>query len=356
MAKKIILYKKMENGSIRLWSIHKSGDNTFTTIYGKYDGSLTHKDEHVPSGKGGRTLSEQIMSRMASKIQLKLAAGYVNDIEVAKVQSELNFMKLKRPMLAKPLVDVVLPPEFLLQYKYDGNRCLITKRDGEMIAYSRGGKRFQNIDHIIESAKNIPEGTVLDGELYHHGTSLQRLRSWIARKQDDNKKVVYMCYDMISDNDFPDRLSELYSLDLEGSIYIAPTKLITGKSLETKRMVERLKDARNMGYEGLIARGLKGGYRPGKRSDNLIKIKSWRDEEFTVYDVKPSRDGWGILCCQNPDGRYQFKVSAPGNMIEKTEILKNKSEYIGRLVTVEYANLTEDGIPFQPIAIAFRDH
>ena len=91
-----------------------------------------------------------------------------------------------KPMLAYPVSDKPIDyskPTFI-QPKLDGVRCLIqadkvdylTKVEtGEpvykVVAYSRTGKEWKNIDHILEQLRpffeEFPE-VVLDGELYNH--------------------------------------------------------------------------------------------------------------------------------------------------------------------------------------------
>jgi hypothetical protein len=39
----------------------------------------------------------------------------------------------------------------------------------------------------------------------------------------------------------------------------------------------------------------------------------------------------------------------------KAELLENKKDYIGKMATVRYQNLTPDGIPRFPVMITVRD-
>lgn len=350
---RVELYKKDNKGCIRYWSIENT-ESGITITHGVHGGALNNKHEVITEGKGGRTLKEQIMSRMASRISKQRDSGYVNSVEKAKEGKATNALKLPKPMLAAKLKDSPLPDRFMLQYKYDGNRCLITKQDGKVFAYSRNGKIINSIDHILEAAKDIPEGMILDGELYCHGVPLQTLRSWISKKQAESNGLVYQCYDyMDSELGFVDRSLSLLKLDLPYPIKVDLGELITPLELEREGINSRFKRAREDGYEGLIARHLDKPYEDGKRSKSLIKIKGWEDAEYLVVAIHASADGWAILECETPKGN--FRVSAPGTISEKTHVLENKDEYIGKWVTVEYANLTIRGIPFHPTAIAWRE-
>ena len=83
-------------------------------------------------------------------------------------------MMRKKPMLAYPVsgkpIDYSKPT--FIQPKLDGVRCIIqAEMDGTVIAYSRTGKEWKNIYHILKELKpffyKFPN-IILDGELYNH--------------------------------------------------------------------------------------------------------------------------------------------------------------------------------------------
>lgn len=348
------LYKKDAAGTIRIWTIFRSDDDEISMEYGVLGGAMQVKRESIVP-KAGRTMDDQVLLQMGARITKARDTGYVDTLEDAANNKRTNARDLPLPMLATPYAKIKSKPEtFFLQYKYDGNRCIIGKVDGKIVAYSRKGREFKSIDHIKEACKDIPEGMFLDGELYKHGVPLQTLRSWISKKQAESNQLEYICYDYISDSvGFLERLRILENLDLYYPISLASTALLTTLDAELEPINSRLSKAIELGYEGLIMRTLDGRYEDGKRSKNLIKIKRWEDAEFTVIGITPSADGWAILECKIGDS--SFSVSAPGTMEQKTEVYENRENYIGKKITVEYANLTPYGIPFHPVAIAWRE-
>lgn len=352
---KVTLYKKDVSGTIRVWEIEGTileGQGLIEISYGTLDGAMLSQIEQVDEGKAARTLTEQVQSRIASRIGRQRDKGYTHKLEEAKVTTPTNQLNLKLPMLAQKFKGEI-PDVFYLQHKFDGNRCLVHNNGDRLIAYTRAGKENPNLDHILQDV-DIPVGCTLDGELYSHGVPLQTIRSWVSRKQENTKKLQYMVYDIISEESYSKRLETLNNLPLGARITIARTERFTRDSLASRGGISALLDkAREKGYEGLILRTDGTGYEDGKRSKSLIKIKKWEDDEFLVTDIITSADGWAILVCITNSGT--FKVSAPGTISNKEEIFKNKSDYIGKKVTVEYANLTKKGLPFHPVAIAFRE-
>ena len=344
------LYAKDNNGAIRVWQIGIENDK-IKIEHGQLGGTIQTQYEEIPEGKGGRNRLEQFESRMRSRCNSKIDAGYVENLEYAKRHRRTNAAGLLKPMLAKKLSDIKSADykNSFVQYKYDGNRCLITNQNGELIAYSRNGKRLENLDHILQDI-DLPEGTTIDGELYCHGFPLQTIVSWIKRKQAHTDKICFHAYDTIMDAPYHRRLQELLGYDLVGSANVVPTWKVNSFE-ETQK---HFKMAREQGYEGSIIRLNDYGYEDGKRSKGLIKVKAWQDAEFSVTDILRSADGWAILECSLPNGK-SFRVSAPGSIDEKRYVLDNKDFYIFRSVRVEFAQYTKDGIPFHPVAINWRN-
>ncbi len=353
--KAVVLYRKSSIGSMMVWRIEPI-DNTIVIRYGMMDGSHQTQTERVERGLAGRTLDQQIQSRIDSRVNKQLDKGYRYSIEEARSLSNCNALNLYKPMLAQSYkrVKVRSLKEYYAQYKYDGHRCLIVNDGGELRAYTRRGKWITTIGHILKDMVNVPDGMTIDGELYHHCTSLQTISSWTKRAQPDTLKLKYMAYDIVMDRTYLYRhrlLTEMFKgFD---NVVVAPTGRIKDS------LNESLLRSRSQGYEGLILRHADTLYEPGKRSQGLIKVKSLDDVpmieiEAVVVDVKSSRDGWGVLSCLTPNGQ-SFDTSAPGSIEFKRTVLVNKEDYIGRSVTVQFPNYTDEGRPFHAVALRFRD-
>jgi len=342
------LFAKDVKGDLRVWGIDAETKG-FTISWGQLGGALQYKTSQVIANQSGRSIMEQVALEIAAKINKQLDKGYVTDIEEA-MSGRTNAIALPRPMLAQPFKKVknIEYTDAFIQRKYDGNRCLVANIEGELIAYTRNGKRIKTIDHILAEL-NIPEGTILDGEVYAHGESLQTIVSWIKRKQLGTQWLKYHIYDMVSPEPFIQRLTIL-----EKYRYGHNTALVETIAVDSYEMaISYFDQFREEKYEGAILRIGDMGYEDGKRSNTLVKLKAWQDKEFIVIDVTTSPDGWGILHMQVRNGK-KFSATAPGTHNEKHLVAENAPQYIGRVVTIEYAYLTKDEVPFHPIAKAWR--
>jgi ATP-dependent DNA ligase len=223
-------------------------------------------------------------------------------------------------------------------------------------AYSRNGKPIHSILEILGELKPLSNHRyVLDGELYMHGVPLQKINSYIKRRQEMTTFLNYVVYDIILIDEpeatFDARYSNLeyiFGNNKFSQVELCPTRIGASDPIG---LLRQYKDA---GYEGAILRNPTGVYACGTRSPALVKVKSCIDTEVEVVSITSSKDCWAILTCKAENGLL-FSVSAPGTVQEKMDVLENRKQYIGRTVTVEYAELTAIGIPFHPVATMWRD-
>jgi len=351
----IFLYKKSAHGKLQIWSIRSQGDEIIIT-WGEDGGRQQTQVESIDYGLAGRTLDEQILSRVNSRVNGKLDQGYVQDRAYALMNKPVNRLGLKKPMLAASF-DSVRDIDFstsVMQCKYDGHRCLINRDGDDYQAYSRNGKPIETIYEIMEAVKqiNLPDGYTLDGELYHHCSPLQTITSWVKRRQSMTQYLSYIVYDLITPDAkfYPQRLQELLKLNIKRPIKLAPTDI----SIVEDRIPNMLDKSIDAGYEGLILRRDGFPYEDGKRSKGLVKIKRWMDDEFKVISIKQSKEGYAVLKCIMDSG-VTFDATAPGTMDDKFDIWRDREQWIGKFVSIQYANLTKDGKPFHPIATMWRD-
>lgn len=318
---------------------------------------ITHSDP-VQVNNSGRNLQQQIELEMKARISRQLDKGYKFTREEALLGAT-NQMGLVNPMLAQKITDVRIT-QSMMEYayeqpKFDGHRCLITKLNGDMLAYSRRGKAITTIGHILEDANNwMQDGDTLDGELYVHGQKLQAISSLIKREQAGSRSLCYHWYDIVDPKRvFHDRwklVQDLYANSNNPQIKLVETTRV-------HRMADvyaLFKQRRAAGYEGSMLRISIAGYETAKRSAQLLKVKERHDCEVTVIGMRASSQGWAILRAKMDAGQ-EFDISAPGSVAEKTEVLKNEAKYIGRRLTIEYADLTAEGLPFHAVATRWHE-
>lgn len=369
-----MLYKRDARGIVRYWKCQRV-EGGIEMEHGVLGGKSQVQFEEVSAGKAGRSLEEQIASRMNSRANKKMDAGYIPSLDGVKSSEKAsNRLGFCKPMLAKKQEDIDLEllftKPYYIQYKLDGNRCLVHNDGSKLVAYTRNGKEFDTLDHILDVLKDVvPIGCTLDGELYNHGVSLQTIVSLVKRKQPATVEIIYHVYDTISSSPFSERYESIRNiigpLDDKPDSVVRLLKTTRHEAGDEDTINEVLKEARELGYEGIMIRSdfaicrkklQRVGYEDGKRSGSLVKVKEWISEEFVVQDIIPSKDGWARCVCLTGRDEDTFTVSCPGDMEFRRFVMDNKEEFIGKELTCNFAYWTKDNVPFHPTAVAFRDY
>ena len=347
----ITLYRKNALG-IGMWSIWAELDTLHIAHSSTLDGSPVHHTETIQRGCQGRSIEEQVQSRIRSRISKQRDKGYTESIDDA-AKGAFNQLGLLPPMLANVYQGhEALGRSAWMQRKLNGLRCLITRQDGELIAYSRRGKPLVHITEILEEAdKFVSEGDTIDGELYSHGASLQTINSWVKRRQSLTGKLQFIAYDQMSKDSFCDRHDELIDKVSPFEfkrVVVLPKKKYTDEQARS----EFFKSVRDKGFEGLMIRLDGSGYESNKRSNSLLKDKAVFDTEVIVKDIVLSDKGNPVCICDYKG--KEFRTSPPGSHGERNEAFVNRVKYIGTRLNIEYREMTDDGIPFHAVGINWR--
>ncbi len=245
--------------------------------------------------------------------------------------------------------------------KYDGVRCLAYWEDGKVKLKSRGGKPY-DVEHVAKACeKFLAQNQVFDGELYHHGTALQDINSWVKKPKPESLNLEYWVYDtFFKDNldmPFKERLDHLIELYSSEGFDDTPIKAVTCVGV-TEESEVREWEAKfvELGFEGAIIRDYRGKYELGKRSSLLLKVKSFMDEEFPITGFQEGIgkfEGCVIWTCSTPEGN-SFNVIPKGTMKQKASWFQNGDKYIGELLKVQFFAYTKDRIPQFPVGLAIR--
>jgi DNA ligase-1 len=356
------LFKKSTHGKINKWTVEVE-DNKFRTISGYSDGVQTTSEWTVCEGKNigkkNETTPEQQAKAEADALYRKRKeVGYFEDINKSDVQVFFQ------PMLAKDWNDKKSKIKYPLftQPKLDGIRCIV-KSDG---MWSRTGKPIISAPHIFESLKPLFETNpdlIFDGELYadKFANDFNAICSIVKKTKptsqdllDSANVIQYHIYDLPScDNTFVKRFKTLFNMNLPTCCVVVSTEQVDNEN----DLMAYYEDYVNMGYEGQIIR-LDEKYE-NKRSGNLLKHKSFIDEEYTILDIIEgigNKTGMvGSFIFQNKEGEI-FNSSPKFNWEVCKEMWDNRNELIGKEATVKYFNLTPNGIPRFPYTIAIRDY
>lgn len=189
--------------------------------------------------------------------------------------------------------------EWQAEWKWDGIRGQLIKREGEIFLWSRGEDLItEKFPEFLKLAEIIPDGTVLDGEILpvknEKILSFNELQTRIGRKNLSSKiladlPIALLAYDLlefkgedIRDKPFSERrkiLEQLVSEIKKDEIVftVAPIRFRSWEELIHQRTLSR-----EMNSEGLMLKRLNSPYETGRKKGNWWK---WKVDPFTMDAV-----------------------------------------------------------------------
>lgn len=380
------LYRTSATGALLMWWIGFNIEtHELTMVFGHVGGKIRAETTKVELNLSGRDIHTQSVQEARQRYQIK----YRNEHYRPPGEKPKFFNK---PMLAKKLEKGKTRLRFpvLVQPKLDGARCLARLEDGEMIFRSRGDVRWLHLndefgEEVAKFLSYIPYQCELDGEAYLHGkkfTEFAKILKNMRVKDPQIKDLHYYIYDFNSAEPIvmEDRIAilnqALAAYEADGNIRTRFSVLQT-YTVSSMEDIERAhRHFRTLGFEGTIIRKMAGPgaterqikealYKSG-RGLNLIKYKDIEDAEGTVVGIEDARGteaGAAILIirCTHPNASGTMITTdvpmRPAYSIEERRIwLANPSSVMGKKVTYEYAEISEYGVPRNPVMKAFRDY
>jgi len=235
-----------------------------------------------------------------------------------------------------------------LEYKYDGARFLIHKKDDKIWIFTR---RLENVTKAFPEVVDIckknlrAESCVVDGEAVAINPKtgrpmpFQTLSQRIKRKYEIEKTIKEIPVELnlfdivyLNGKTFFDLNLEKRREALEGTVKIIPGKIQLAKQLVTKDLKKAdafYKEALNAGHEGLIVKNLEAKYQPGRSvAGGWLKVKPVMESLDLVITGATwgtgKRAGWlgsYILGCRDPDTGKFLECGMLGSGIKekKTE-------------------------------------
>ena len=293
-------------------------------------------------------------------------------------------MMRKKPMLAYPVSDkpIDYSNKISMQPKLDGVRCVIQYEnrplknvddlsgkltENVVVAYSRTGKPWLNIDHILFNLKPffiLNPNVVLDGELYNHDLKddFNKIISLVRKSKptdqdrlDAAELTQFHCYDIIDETKTFEERNRfiIQNVPRNHCVYHVKTQAVSTESL-SKVVHQQNLDA---GYEGSILRT--NDKYACKRSHNLRKFKDFHDTEATItawVEGKGKRTGTiGKFMAIDADGN-EFGMPVMDKFKYLQDNFKKMQGYVGKIATFTYFERTKANSYRHPLFKALRNY
>lgn len=270
-----------------------------------------------------------------------------------------------------------------VQFKFDGVRTLVRRDDDGRPRLTSRGRLAYSLPAIeaalAEIMAALPAPWALDGELYAHGVSLQR-QSGAVRGGEDLPGMRLVVYDAVHPDELATPFGARWAMvqryvapRQNARVVVAETRVLADLATTTDAAVlaaahSLMLEANALGMEGVVLRGVALGYQPGHNnlhSAYVLKVKPTMSGEFPIvgYGDGEGKNAGAVQWVLRAGAR-EFNIVPAQTYEERRAIFAAlradptlfDRAYAGRPMTIEYAQLSDDGVPLQPRAIAIRDY
>ena len=376
------LFKTNKHGRIQEWKLSVIEDNLnkiyIKSEYGLIGGKYRTNLEHIIQAKSKENIEEQAIFNATrywkdKKNKQLYGTELKNSVENTKT-SEIVISTDIRPMLAKTFTTKTkVKYPLISQRKLDGTRSQGYSENGHIIMVTRNGIKFYSevVKYITSQLQvTLPENIILDGEIFNPDITFQQLQRIIKLKKKPKKDMTaefcslkFYVFDLINladlDMGFSDRYKMLEQIVEEINVKFKENNIVLVKNdiIHSREDIEKFHILyEDEGNEGLMLRTMDGKYGINKRTSDLIKKKNFMDSEFKIIDTSVEHNNGKelvIWVCETED-KQPFNCRPIGSVDYKENLLKNREKYIGCFLTVEYQELSDDGIPRFPRGKAIR--
>lgn len=190
------------------------------------------------------------------------------------------------------------PEDWLIEWKWDGIRSQIIKRNGEVYIWSRGEEMVnETFPELTHSAKSLPNGTVIDAEIVpwkdnkplDFGELQKRIgRKTVSKNIIEKVPVRFVCFDILEFESKDIREVELQKRKeilkdllkkLNSNLFILSETLDANN---WKDYSEIRKNAREKGVEGFMIKKANSPYKVGRIKGDWWK---WKIDPLTIDAV-----------------------------------------------------------------------
>lgn len=200
------------------------------------------------------------------------------------------------PMDCAPVTKLADGLQWVYEIKLDGYRAIAVKTDGRVNLYSRRRKSF---DHhyplIVEALAELPEGTVVDGEVVALDESGRPNFNLLQNYRTGASNIHYFIFDLLI---FEDR--DLTSVPLHRrrellkSLKLGSARIRIAEQFDAKA-TDMLAAVKQQGLEGVIAKRKDSMYEAGKRTGSWVKCRVNRGQELVIGGYLPGPHGFDSL-------------------------------------------------------------
>ena len=205
--------------------------------------------------------------------------------------------------------------DWIWEIKHDGYRALAVKSRTGLTLFSRRKKSFnKQFPHIVESLADLPEETVVDGEIVAIDDAGRSDFNLLQNFRAEAGRIHYYVFDLLCwDGHNVSRLPLIERRELLKYLFGSRENGIRVSDYIEATPKDLMSAAREQGLEGIIGKRKDSPYQPGKRSGAWIKYRVNRGQELVIGGYFPGPHGFDSLIVGYYDGGKSMYVARTRN-------------------------------------------
>jgi bifunctional non-homologous end joining protein LigD len=184
-------------------------------------------------------------------------------------------------------------PDWVYEIKLDGYRAIAINANGKVNLYSRNRKPLdRQYSHIVEALKDLPENTVIDGEVVALDDGGLPNFNLLQHSRSQASRIRYFVFDLLVYRNRDLRglpLVERRDI-LKSALKFASPRICIAEYFEVSAQ-GMLESTAERGLEGVVAKRKDGRYEAGKRSGSWCKYRLNRGQELVIGGYLPGPHG-----------------------------------------------------------------
>jgi len=201
------------------------------------------------------------------------------------------------PMDCAPVPKLIDGPGWVYEIKLDGYRAVAIKYGDSIDLFSRRRKSFNaQYPFIVEALRDLPEGTVVDGEIVALDDAGRPNFNLLSQFRSRAARICYFIFDLLvcQDRDLTTLpLSDRRELMKSHLKFYSP-RIRIAEQFEVSA-TDMLAAVRHQQLEGVIGKRKDSLYQPGKRTGAWIKYRVNRGQELVIGGYIPGPHGFDSL-------------------------------------------------------------
>lgn len=303
-----------------------------------------------------RVLKKDLRCGFSASTAIK--AGF--DIKEFKVMLATDGKKSKK-------LDELISNGLYCSPKLDGYRCIAVCSPSSVTLYSRKGKEYSNFPSVtkslLEYCKNTEKSFVLDGEIMSDDFSSMQKTAFSIKSKKSVGDVSYHVFDYIPIQEWVSKSFKLTKSErlnlLENHIPFADNIQMVEHFYSNNKdeILKKEREYLSNSLEGVMAIP-DIPYYLGRKSNSLIKFKTFLSQDCRVEDVIEGKgrleNKMGKLLIEQENGIF-CEVGSGFTDEDRDYIWTYPSNFINKILEVQYQELTDDGVMRFPTFVRWRE-